>query len=262
MLQYIILYSYTESPPAAENLRFFIARAVDQSPDVAYLFIINGFECSVQLPNYSNVRVLKRDNVGRDFGGWSYACKYLPLIPTAKYIFINDTVRGPFIPRYVPEYIPWYEQFTNLLSDRVKLSGTTINSLPWNHVSETNHPGSERLLNAHVQSMAFCVDFIGLERGLLPLLSHPKEMHQLYMRDRKAFIVKYEIGLSKAILDAGFEIAALYMADIDKSVTGDVWKDKGYHGTNMNPFETMFVKTNRISSNIIDLYTRQLCQKS
>jgi len=87
-------------------------------------------------------------------------------------------------------------------------------------------------------------------------------MHQLYMRDRKAFIVKYEHGLSKAILDAGFEIAALYMADIDKSVTGDVWKDKGYHGTNMNPFETMFVKTNRISSNIIDLYTRQLCQKS
>ena len=265
MPHYFVLYSYRESPPAAKNLRFFIAQAVDQSPDVAYLFVINGHECSVPLPNYSNVRVLKRDNVGHDFGGWSDACNYLrrDRHPTdAKYIFINDTVRGPFIPRYVPRRIPWYEQFTNLLSNRVKLCGTTINSRPWDHVSTTNNPGSDRLLNAHVQSMAFCLDSVGLERGLLPILSHPKEMHELYARDRKAFIIKYEIGLSKAILDAGFEIAALYMADMDKSITGDVWWDKGYYGTSMNPFETMFVKTSRYESATLDLYCRQLCQKS
>ena len=227
MVHYFILYSYKESPGARKNLSFFIKQAVFDSPDTTYIFAINGQKCSLQLPKYGNVNILRRKNMGHDFGAWSDALSWLKanraaeISANSRYIFINDTVCGPFIPRYVPARVPWYEQFTSLLSERVKLSGLTINSSPWANQPDraVNRPGSDRAVDAHVQSMAFCMDSVGLEVGLSPRLTTAEEMAKLYAKDRKAFIRKYEIGMSTAIMDAGFEIAALYMADLDKMKT-------------------------------------------
>ena len=64
--------------------------------------------------------------------------------------------------------------------------------------------------------------------------------------------------MSRAILEQGYRIAALYIADKLKIKTGDIWWDGEYFGTTVNPFETMFIKANRISSPVIDLYTDSL----
>jgi hypothetical protein len=161
-------------------------------------------------------------------------------------------VCGPFIPRYVPKNITWYKQFTNLLSDRVKLCGLTLNYFPWN--KEINYP--------IVQSMAFCTDIIGLNllfmNNIFCNSDNAYTEKKLIDNNKKNFIIKYEHGLSKVILESGFEVVALYIADINKFKTDDTWYNNKYLDSTINPFETMFIKKNRISSPIIELYNRLL----
>ena len=49
--------------------------------------------------------------------------------------------------------------------------------------------------------------------------------------------------MSRAIIKHGYEIAALYVCDINKKYkTGDIWYNNKYFNTTINPFETMFIK--------------------
>ena len=69
---------------------------------------------------------------------------------------MNDTVCGPYLPRYIPSNITWYSMFCNLLSDNVKLCGLTINYMNAKfRDTVTAYP--------HIQSMMFCTDNIGLQ---------------------------------------------------------------------------------------------------
>lgn len=250
MPKYIVFYSYFETPSSIKNIKFFIQNGIFDNLDVNYIIIINGYKCSVSIPNYKNIIIKKRINQGRDFGAWSVGL--LSIIETnkikidnnTKYIFLNDTVCGPFIPRYVPVNIHWYELFTTLLSDKIKLSGITINYYPWGKFGQK-----------HVQSMAFCVDMIGL--NILfdkHILGNSNETYELDTENKRSYIIKYEHGLSKSILDAGFEISALYIADLKKIKTMDIWYNNKYFNSTINPLETMFIKTNRINSDLINKY--------
>ena len=164
---------------------------------------------------------------------------------------MNDTVRGPFLPRYIPKNISWYQMFCNLISEKVKLSGLTINYFPWRRKEE----GSQ-----HVQSMMFCTDKVGLEilnKNIFNLTSN--EYEDIYKKRKKNFIIRFEIGMSQQIIKNGFDIAALYICDIKKRKTGDIWCDRRcYFGTNINPLETMFIKKNRVDSKLINFYTKSM----
>ena len=48
---------------------------------------------------------------------------------------------------------------------------------------------------------------------------------------------------------------AIDAEDIKKHKTGDTWFNNKYFGTTINAFETMFIKKNRINSELIDFYT-------
>lgn len=52
------------------------------------------------------------------------------------------------------------------------------------------------------------------------------------------------------------------MCDSIKLKTGDIWHNNKYFNSNINPFETMFIKNNRINSPIIDLYTEIIFYKN
>merc|ERR1712050_59148 len=73
---------------------------------------------------------------------------------------------------------------------------------------------------------------------------------------RDDFIVKYEMGLSKSITEAGFAIHAIntWQAGTDWSSKGadrcqDLWNGRKYHaGTTIHPLDSIFFKSTRFQS--------------
>tara|TARA_B100001027_G_scaffold112127_1_gene77377 strand:+ start:92 stop:841 length:750 start_codon:yes stop_codon:yes gene_type:complete len=246
MTTYCLLYSYFETKESQKNLEFFIKNGISINNNIFYIFLINNYQYSVNIPYQKNIKIIVRPNIGHDFASWKDGLKSINRT-FDYYIFMNDTIRGPFLPRYIPKNISWYKMFCNLISDKVKLSGLTINYFPW---------GNKNKNLQHVQSMMFCTDKIGLEilkKNIFHL--KPLEYENIYKKNRKNFITQFEIGMSKHIIKNDFQIAALYSCDIKKHKTGDVWYNNKYYGTTINPFETMFIKKNRIDSKLIDYYT-------
>jgi len=247
---YYLLYSYFENELSKENLNFFIKNGLSNNENINFIFIISGNKCSINIPKQKNITILFKNNTGHDFAAWSVALKEIK--DKKKYdviIFMNDTVIGPYLPRYIPKNIHWYEMFCNLLSDKVKLSGLTINYYPWD----------KEINSEHVQSMIFCLDKTGLDIVYNKIFNLKiEDYNKIYKKSKRDYIIRFEIGLSKEIINNKYEISALYMCDSIKLKTGDIWHNNKYFNSNINPFETMFIKNNRINSPIIDLYTNIL----
>ncbi len=66
------------------------------------------------IPKYDNVLILKRKNLGGDFAAWAYGLNKINIKLYDIFIFINDTVCGPFIPRYIPKLFKLSNDFFSL----------------------------------------------------------------------------------------------------------------------------------------------------
>ncbi len=249
---YLVLYAYYETDNSMESLKFFIKNGVTDNKDVTFLFIINNDKLSVSIPNYKNVHVLKRQNIGYDYGAWSNALDKVKLNDFDYFIFLNDTVRGPFLPRYLPKKY-WYKLFTNMLSDNTKLCGSTKNY-------EIN--------GTHIQSCSFATDKIGLDilikNKIFDLENYNDkdgDHNKLISNNKKKFIHKYEIGMSRIILDNGFKIKSLEQSEnisdrskLEKLILTDINYKNNYYGEDLNPIEVMFYKSNRLKGKMYDNY--------
>ena len=239
-MKYLILYSYYETSNSIFNLNFFIKNALSKNTGVNFIFLINSNKCSVNIPTNFNVKIIKRNNSGLDFGAWSDGLKQVDINDYDNFIFINDTVIGPFLPRYIKN--DWYVLFCNLLDSRTKLSGLTINYKPFNDTK----------LSKHVQSMMFCTDKVGLTTLISKKIFLDTKYNSLNKLD---YIINYEIGMSKIILESGYQITALALSENKKHNIIDVWFFLNkYFNMNINPLETIFYKNNRIKTPIYNLY--------
>ena len=128
----LVVYAYNEVPWHAQNLKFFIDKVVkppnpEDKFDIDYVFVINGYNLTIDIPIYPNVLVLKRDNSGLDLCGWKVGIdnKYISQKGTAYkyYILMNASIRGPFLPNYI-KFSQWPLPFLTLLDEQVKLAGT------------------------------------------------------------------------------------------------------------------------------------------
>lgn len=82
--------------------------------------------------------------------------------------------------------------FCNLLSDKVKLSGLTINYYPWDKVINSEH----------VQSMIFCLDKTGLDIVYNKIFNLKiEDYNRIYKKSKRDYIIRFEIGLSKGIIN-------------------------------------------------------------
>jgi lipopolysaccharide biosynthesis protein len=85
-----------------ERVLNFIKYAVFNDSDVDFIFIANNTHITrdeLNLPEYCTF--LSRENIGFDFGGWSYGLLYNNLYVGYDYfIFVNSTVSGPYLPSY------------------------------------------------------------------------------------------------------------------------------------------------------------------
>ena len=71
----VIIYTYYNSPSSNYNLAFFLKREVVYRDNIDYIFVVNGFETdkSIVFPILDNVTVIRRENIGFDFGGHASA---------------------------------------------------------------------------------------------------------------------------------------------------------------------------------------------
>lgn len=123
-----------------------------------------------------------------------------PKIHFDKYLFLNCGLKGPFQkPSLSNSSSFWANTFTSMINDDVKLSGITINC-----------GGKCGVSHAHVQSMLWCTDRIGLE-AILQAKAIYDCGNQLRsgMVGRSELIVHYELGLSRAVMKAGYAIQDL-----------------------------------------------------
>lgn len=246
----LVFHYYEASQTYKDNLLHFLL--FGYSPAIDYYFVISG-EHTVDLPQLENVHYLFTRNLNHDYGAYSHALHHgIPLEQYEEFIFINSSVRGPFLPAYLQT--PWSTLLTGQLTAEVALAGTTINILPTaSHYSvefQNRHGGDGPY--SHVQSMVFA-----LKRDTLQFLKEAvfKETDEAIEKNR--LVVDYEILMSQALIRRGFNIKCLLPeynqldyrrphGEINPTaVNGDPCYEGAYFGRTLHPLESVFVKTNR-----------------
>ena len=240
----LITYVYFETPLSKINLQFFINNGVFKTTNAHYHFIIKGNDCSVHIPQQPNISVYNTVNKGYDFAAYTYSIEHTKK-PYDYYVFLNDTVRGPFVPRYVPKSC-WYSLFTQLINENTKLVGASINRQEYNNTPK------------HVQSMCFATDFKGIQ--LLQnkhIFDIERNIEVFDTFGKVEYIMQFEVGMSKVFLEAGYSIDSLMQVENNpiELQHGDVHYKHKYFGITLNPLEIMFIKVNRIDDSVVLNYT-------
>lgn len=246
-----IIYAYYEKDNTyITNLNYFLKLGI--YPECDYYFIINGI-CSVIFPNQNNIKVMRRENEGFDFGGYYHALNNMDKNKYDYFIFMNTSVRGPFLPNYIS--IKWYEPFLNLIKDDVKLVGPTINIYNLKNTDLINYIKTEEKFETpypHVQTQLFAMD----KECLLFLIEKKIFDKNTYTNLRKIMALK-EILMSLYVLKNNWNISCLIpeyqnidyrtiQDDINPtSYNNDCNLIQGCFGRTIHPYESIFVKVSR-----------------
>lgn len=243
----VVSYAYYENIRSMYNLDFFSQIGIIDNPDILFIIVINGFYCSVQLPNYKNCVIIKRENKGFDFGAHRasidylldlYNCDNVGGIPFDYFIFMNCGVIGPFLPKYYPSNVSWTNIFTSQITNKIKLIGTSLVCFAYN---------AEEGKGPHVEGFCFCLDKIGL--GIVMNTNKVFINHNT----KKDVINNGEYGLSKAIINAGYSLDCLLYkyqnidwSDVQNWVNvnnnGFPSRNNTYDSITIHPFEVVFHK--------------------
>ena len=236
----LITFVHFEDDRSRINLDFFLKLGLTNSPKHHFNFVINSLSGGEKIPAQDNISIIKGNNKGYDFGGYNQSLESVNLDEFDRFIFINDTCRGPFLPDYLsPE--TWVNIVGSLITDKIKLVGAT-----WNF----SGLGDKRADNLHIQSYFFATDL----QGINLLLN--ESIFNTIGKEKTDIIEQHEIGMSRLLLKSGFKIKPLQLSQYNGEEHGDICYNERYYGTTLNPLEVMFIKTNRINNTILQNYTK------
>ena len=257
----VYVFSATEAR-ASDNLRFFVNVAVMNDRICQFIIVVQGVaDVVAHLPLLpSHATYLHHANHCYDWGtyGWVLQSATIAVKYYRYFIFLNSSVRGPFLPVYAHNVVHWTAPFLQRLVGGVKLVGPTISceGTPF-----AGNVSANWRTNPHVQSYAFATDQLGLDI----LLSDPGVFacHD----DRWDAIYYSELGASAAILRAGFNIDC-FMLRYQKVNWQNVYNCN--HGRNplgtsanggitLDPLEVTFVKFkagDEVQTNPASQYTK------
>ncbi|KAI3431515.1 hypothetical protein D9Q98_004565 [Chlorella vulgaris] len=245
----LIIYVYAHTDVEyEENLLYFLEFGVQPGDGCDYLIVVQegkGVLDTKLPPLPDNVHAVPHTNECFDWGTFGWAIEK-GVVDTSRYtyiIFLNSSVRGPFLPSYWPPGLHWSQVLTQRITADTKLVGATISCEGANQAGVLT--GKMRR-NPHVQSYVVATDQVGL--GLLQqdgrVLSCYKSIHDA--------IWYAEMGSSAAILGAGYNIDSLMLRyqGVDWRLKHNWGCNEGinpyaeymYDGVNISPFEVMFVK--------------------
>jgi len=216
MVKIVIIYVYYNSPHCNYNLNFFVKKEMRFREDVDYILVINGYDCPVRLPTIDNLKIIKRENTGYDFGGYFVALKYIKEHNKIYdyFFFMNGGVCGPIIPNYLNNDTHWSTYFTRKINDKVKLVGTTICCLP--HTDDGGY-------GPKVEGFFFVTDVKGLK-----MLFEEKTIFQIH-ESKISAIIHGEYGLSNCIFKHGYSIDCMI-----SKYQGIDWSDRKNWNMNNN----------------------------
>jgi hypothetical protein len=180
----IVLYSYCESSSIRKgNLEFFLRHGFYYNhPLIDYIIVING-PSTIQIPSAPNLKVVNRENNGRDFEAWAYGLTFID--SDFKYfVFVNDSVRGPLIPLHINN-VSWIDCFLSRLNDKVKVVGATISVEG----------------GIHLQTYSWATD-----RVLIPILKQAKVFNPKPNLDFNSYIDETERLVSMTAFKAGYNL--------------------------------------------------------
>lgn len=220
-----------------KSVEHFFKNCIFKDDNIDFLVICNNINYKFNLPEY--VMTLSRQNVGRDFGGWSEGLLKNDLYKKYdKFIFANSTIIGPFLKDDFKG--KWTDIFIDGLRDNIKLFGCTINNSYF----------------SHVQSYLFSTDREALDflitKNVFTITNYLKSAQKA--QDN-------EIMMSKVLIQNGWNIGCLLKCykDIDFTFKNKPKEDYELHGDIMyfkyrnilwNEYETVFIKSNRFAINL------------
>jgi hypothetical protein len=216
-------------------------------------YVVTTSEEILNQPAPPNVKYIYHENKNNDYGGYAHAINNIILMEEYEFfIFVNSSVRGPYIPSYVNS--DWTLAFTRHLEGDVGLVGASINisppNLPISILFKERHGGSGSC--SHVQSMVFAI-----AKPQLKLLVENGFFSKKEFLSKDELVVDYEINLSQSIIRSGLNIKCMLPEynkidyrlphqDINPtSLNGDPYFENCYFGRTIHPYESLFVKTNR-----------------
>ncbi|KAI8817632.1 uncharacterized protein EV422DRAFT_540342 [Fimicolochytrium jonesii] len=223
-------------PQQTANLEFFLRHGLQSNAD--YLFVMNSpTPQGVVFPNLPNIFVWGKENKCYDLGSFRQGVEYMAKRHRRyrRYIMINASVRGPFLPLY--DRGCWIDHFLDRLTDDVKMVGTTV---------YCNMHGVSR----HVQSMVLAFDEVGYAVGPATLPCPDKITDAVHMG---------EVPLTGILETNGYKVDALMTSatgDPDRCDSGDMNFRDRYYGMSFHPYELIFIKANRgIDDNALNHYS-------
>jgi hypothetical protein len=228
-----------------KRVEYFINNCIFESENIDFLIICNDKNINFNYPSFLNISIMKRDNVGYDFGGWSDGILTNNLYKNYDYfIFVNSSVIGPFLK---PEFVGrWTDIYINgLHKQNCKLFGSTINTI------------KNPCMFSHVQSYIFSTDKEALEH----LIEEEIFTMRKYLKSFVDTILSKEILMSRKILNRGWNIGSLLpfyegvnftdsQTFNNYTVTYDDVMFECYRGKLWNEYDLVFIKGNRIPNNL------------
>jgi hypothetical protein len=257
----VVYHFFHKDDSYLENFQHFMLFAYTKEHD--YCILIAG-DTSALLPQASNIRYLKVQNINNDYGGYCqlFSDHFTDIDQYENYLFINSSVRGPFLLPGTTE--TWIEKYLHKLDSGTGLVGGTICILTQDNdhsISYKKRWGGNSA--THVQTMSYA-----MHKDTLRYLIESGFYHKQPKLSKKVVIEDYEIRLSQLVLQKGLDLKCLlpeynqqsYLAphqDMNlRSAWGDPSPINSYFGRTLSPFEAMFVKTNR--GIYPDIYLKQL----
>jgi hypothetical protein len=222
--------------------------------------------------------LIRTENVGMDLGGHNVTLEWLSYrghLQIFKYfIFLNSSVKGPFLPAWLPAEWHWTSAYLAAFQSGPALSGaqdprasafpgySQSSYLTANSAAPPVHAVSSSLVclpaddaagpGPRLESWAFALDEAGLEaaiEGGVFIIRGCK----LCTDTDNGVVVGGEYGITTSMFKAGYNIATL----LSRYARGVDWSDPQhwacndnvhpsraglYDGISMHPYETVFVK--------------------
>jgi hypothetical protein len=223
------------------RVKYFIDNCIFYDDNIDFIIISNDKNNNFDVPHY--VKKIFRDNIGFDFGGWSYALLTDNLYKNYEnFIFVNSSVIGPFITSY--NKIKWTDIYLNGLQNNIKLFGSTINTI------------QNPLEKSHVQSYIFSMDKTTLQYlidcEIFSINNYAKTMHEAVwykevLMSRKIIENNWNIGSLLKIYDGvDFTFKNKKPHEYNINFLDDVMYEI-YRNKIWNEYQLVFIKGNRVN---------------
>ena len=258
-----IVYHYFEKDALyRDNFIFFLCTAWRKELD--FYVIVSG-ETKLNLPKLDNVNYIRTRNFGQDFAGYSTLINTGALDNYNHLFFVNCTVRGPFVSSYFNA--SWLHPFLNQLTDDTHLCGATINILhadrPFHILYQEAYPDHPHPYS-HVQSSTHMMTKLCFE--MLRCVGFYERLTSL---TKEQAVIECEIKMSQLVKANGWNISCVLPpynlidyrkphSEINRSTSNGHPQSSGaYFGTDLNPTDTIFLKTGwrALKATTLDFYS-------